>query len=186
MANFLIDDISLKMHSFDNKIVSIDQLLNFCSENDCSDLYIKIGQNPYISRYGRVMKLPCLPTNNIIWNEWAKIAVSSERNAEYVRQKMLDFAYEITIPEESKFFGKYDKFRYRVTIGFSNEKNIATFRMIRPNLPSFENINFEEKIKEKLESAFAKRNGIVIINGPTGSGKSIFHKQEVEILRKVK
>ena len=172
MAVFTIDNINIKISKYKDRLVFIPELLQFCSENNCSDLYIKVGDYPYITRYGKVIRVPCLPINTKIWNEFAIYAISSERNAEYTRNKMLDFAYTIPIPETSKFYDKYKEFRYRVSSGYSGNKNIATFRMITPELPTFSKLNFPEQIIEKLKLSFNNRSGIIILAGPTGSGKT--------------
>lgn len=169
---FTIDNINIKIKQFENQIVSIDDLLRFCTENNCSDLYITLNEQPYINRYGKIKIIPCLPINSIAWGEWADLAISSENNATYVRNKMLDFAYEVKINENSKYSNKYETFRYRVSAGFSKSKNIATFRMISPDLPSFDTINFPSKIADKLDKSFNNRSGIIIISGATGSGKT--------------
>ena len=107
---------------FSNKVPNIDDLLIFCTENKCSDLYIKTGEQPYISRYGLLYRVPTFELTNKLWQEWAKFAISSENNAKYVRQKMLDFSYVIK--------KKDTEYRYRASAGFSLSKNIASFRMI--------------------------------------------------------
>lgn len=151
-----------------DKVVSINTLLCFCTDNKCSDLYIKMGKKPYISRYGRLYIIPCHAITNIIWNEWSKEAISSENNAKYVRQKMLDFAYDYSFDRD----GYVNQYRYRVSAGFSVGKNIATFRMISKELPSFSTINFPKDIAEILRQTALKQQGITIFSGSTGSGKT--------------
>ena len=160
---------NLLERNFLNKIPNIDTLLKFCTENKCSDLYIKVGRKPYISRYGRVFEVPSFETTNKIWQEWAKYAISSENNAKYVRSKMLDFAYVIPIIEDNI---QIDEYRYRVSAGFSLNKNIATFRMISKELPSFSTIKFPAELKSVLEQVAKKRERITIFAGATGSGKT--------------
>ena len=157
---------------FNNKLASIDTLLVFCSENDCSDLYIKAGTKPHINRYGRMYEVPCMPINDIAWNDFSKIAISAERNSKYVREKMLDIAYTVDIPEDSKHRKNHKTFRYRVSAGFSQRRFIATFRMINPDLPSFSTIKFPEIVRDALESSFETKTGIILLCGPTGSGKT--------------
>lgn len=150
--------------TFLNKIPEINKMLIFCTENKCSDLYIKVGEEPYISRYGVIYKVPSFEVTNKVWNEWATYAISSERNSIYVREKMLDFSYEL--PHND------DVYRYRVSSGFSNGKSIATFRMISKNAPSFDNINFPRNIRDILYQIAERRNKITLYVGATGSGKS--------------
>lgn len=164
---------SLDLSMFDGKTIDINELLIFCTKNGCSDLYIKVGQEPFISRWGMVYRLSSYPITNKIWNEWAKIAISSENNAKYVRQKMLDLSYVITLQEIADD-GLPDnvELRYRVSAGFSLGKNIATFRMITQKLPSFSNIKFPDMIKGRLYESMTKRQGIILFVGVTGSGKT--------------
>ena len=170
---FAISAIHLKVNSqFNNKIVTIDQLLAFCSENKCSDLYIKVGEQPYINRYGQIIVIPSIPFRIQEWESWSKLAISSERNSTYVREKMLDLTYELLIPETSEFYSRHKLFRYRVSVGYSNNKNIATFRMISPDLPSFKTINYPEAVKEVLKRSFQNKTGIILFVGATGSGKT--------------
>lgn len=176
---------------FESKIPNIDHLLVFCTANSCSDLYIKVGQQPFISRYGKIYQVPSFPVSKVVWEDWAKRAISSENNAKYVRQKMLDMSYIVVgetikpewVKQSNDFkptglrlsFAKQTTFpdhRYRVSCGFSMGKNIATFRMISTKLPSFSTINFPENAANILHTLMAKRGKIILFVGATGSGKS--------------
>lgn len=153
-----------KLNKFTGKIPNINDLLIFCTENNCSDLYIKVGSKPSIFRYGLLYTVPTYELTNKIWQEWAKYAITSENNAKYVRQKMLDFSY--TIDNNSQ------EYRYRVSAGFSLNKNIASFRMISKELPSFSNINISQDIIQILKETAKQRNKITMFCGLTGSGKT--------------
>ena len=162
---------TLDLSIFENKSPTIDELLQFCTEQKCSDLYIKVGQEPFINRWGRIHKVPCFPISAKVWNEWAKEAITSENNAKYVRSKMLDLSYTITLQsKDSLSYG--EELRYRVSAGFSMGRNIATFRMITKELPSFSTISFPNHLKDILYDDFAKRQGITLFVGVTGSGKT--------------
>lgn len=157
---------------FNNKIASIDELLVFCTEHGCSDLYIKAGTRPHINKGNQIHEVPCMPINDVAWRQFADIAISAERNTKYVREKMLDFAYSVDVPDDSKYRDKYREFRYRVSAGFSQRRFTATFRMITPDMPTFESINFPTDVKEALREGFGNRTGIILLCGPTGSGKT--------------
>ena len=137
----------------------INAMLVFCSQNDCSDLFVKVGEPAQIYRYG-VMYQTGRVTDQIAWNTFAKLAITSEENASYVREKMLDLSYQI---------GEY---RYRVNCGFSTGQNIATFRMISARLPSFSSLKLDTNVVSLLSEAFSKRQGVTLLVGPTGSGKT--------------
>lgn len=163
------NDLTTLIKKFEGKCPSINELLIFCTENKCSDLYIKVGECPYITRYGTIYRLQCYKTTGKIWREWAEFAITSENNAKYVRSKMLDFSYVIPA---NKIENSDEDFRYRVSAGFSNAKNIATFRMISQEPPSFSNISFPSNISSLLKQISERKNKITVFVGATGSGKT--------------
>ena len=169
---FKLDDIDAKVYEFKDEIADVDALLEVATEYGCSDLYVKVGERPYLRRYGRVIEVPCLPTDESVWGRFHHKGFTSEQNAKYVREKALDFAYKIEVPPHSKYAGEHEYFRYRVSAGFSEGKNIATFRMIRPVMPSFSNINYPSDVVDVLKESFKNKSGIVLFCGATGSGKT--------------
>ena len=166
--------VSLDTASIKRKSLSIEELLVFATENDCSDLYIKMFDYPYVSKFGKIIRLPCQPTTKEQWNTFYDKKILKELNASYVRQKLLDTSIEINIPPNSIYYNKLPvtTYRYRVSFGFSEERNIATFRMIKPKKPTFDTIDFNKQCVNALQIAYGEKTGICIETGPTGSGKS--------------
>lgn len=166
--------VTLDTSSLKRRDMSIDELLVFATENDCSDLYIKVFEYPYVSKFGKIIRLPCQPTSKEQWNKFYDHAILKELNATYVRNKLLDTSIAINIPPDSPNYGKLDvsQYRYRVSFGFSDEYNIATFRMIKPKQPTFDTINYNQICVQALTTAFGEKTGIIVEAGPTGSGKS--------------
>ena len=154
--------------------LTIDDLLIFATEHNCSDLYIKVSEQPYLSFFGKIKRVPCTPISKDCWSTFYSTYILNELNAGYVRQKLLDTSVAIRVPETSPNYNKYPNncYRYRVSFGFSEEKNVATFRMIKPDQPTFDTINYNPKCVEALRKAYSKASGICYETGPTGSGKS--------------
>ena len=153
---------------------SIEELLIFATDIDCSDLYIKVRDYPYIARFGKVLKVPCLAISEDDWFNFYNMYVLKEDNATYVREKLYDTSIAIRVPDSNPNYAKLeDKFyRYRVCFGFSGGCQIATFRMIRPEKRTFDNINFNDQCEQALRIAYNRKTGINLLTGPTGSGKS--------------
>lgn len=160
--------------ALNKQTMSIEDLLIFTTEHNCSDLYIKVFEHPYISRFGKIVKVPCVPITKDAWSIFYDKYILNELNAGYVRQKLLDTSVAIRVPETSPNYGKYPNncYRYRVSFGFSEERNVATFRMIKPEQPTFDTINYNKECVEALRKAYSKPSGICYMTGPTGSGKS--------------
>lgn len=154
--------------------LSIEELLIFATEHGCSDLYIKVTESPYVSRFGKINQIPCRPISKDDWSIFYENYILNELNADYVRNKLLDTSVSIRVPEESPNYMQYpnNQYRYRVSFGFSEEKNIATFRMIKPEVITFDNINYDNSCIKALNRAYQKPSGICYYTGPTGSGKS--------------
>lgn len=138
----------------------IDVILRFCTDYDCSDLFVTEGEPCYIYRYGILYKTS-RPIDVIGWNNFAGKAITSEQNSKYVRNKMLDFSYQLG-----------DKYRYRASAGFSREKHICTFRMITKDLPTFAKLKMDKQVVDLLDKAFRAKSGITMLVGATGSGKT--------------
>ena len=141
----------------------VNRMLDFCSKNKCSDLFIKVGEPSRIYRYG-VMYTTSSELTQIDWMNFVQSpsAISSEMNAIYVRNKMLDFSY----------IHPNGKWRYRVNASYSGGKNIATFRMISDKLPTFDSLGMNKDVVELLERSFGQHQGISMLVGATGSGKT--------------
>lgn len=137
----------------------IDEQLIFCTKNGCSDLFVKVGEPATIYQYGIIYNT-LHPTDEIAWNNFANKAITSEQNAKYVRDKMLDFSYEA------------NGLRYRVNCSFSQGQKIATFRMISDKLPTFNSLKLDDNVVALLERAFSQKQGISMLVGATGSGKT--------------
>lgn len=167
-----IDDKIKK--DFFKQTKSIEELLVWTSENNCSDLWIKVGEQPYISIFGKVKRLPCNPTTKQQWSIWYSKYVLNELNAIYVRNKSLDLSVEVRMREDGPDFGKFDTnyYRYRCALAFSQEQNTATFRMIKPYIITFDNINYPEESRRAIEETIKKDGSLILFTGATGQGKS--------------
>lgn len=167
-------DIDSDIQALKKKVMTIEDLLIFATEHNCSDLYLKVFDYPYVSRFGKIIKVPCQIINKDIWATFYDKYILNELNAGYVRQKLLDTSVGIRVPETSPNYGKYpnNQYRYRVSFGFSEERNVATFRMIKPDQPTFDTINYNPLCVNALKIAYSKPSGICYETGPTGSGKS--------------
>lgn len=166
---------------FNKRTVSIEELLIFATQHDCSDLYIKVTEYPYLSRYGNIYRVPCTPTSKDVWSTFADLYVSNERNDGYVHNKQLDLSVEVYVPEDKLDKDYNSKYRYRCALGFSEEKNVATFRMIKPKKITFDNITYPTDCKDMLHKALKNKDGIIIFSAPTGSGKAVLNNTLIPV-----
>lgn len=161
-----VDNTKYQDGGFQNQYVGVDELLVFATENEASDLFIKVGDRPYIMRFGKMIPLNVQPTTQVQFDEWFNKSITSEANAQYVRKKYYDTSYTVK------------GYRYRINFSYSEGQNILTARMITPEPPRFieygGKIKYPEIVKNGLKACMSNKRGggMVIFASPTGSGKT--------------
>ncbi len=135
----------------------MSDLLQLVVSEGASDLHIRVGVSPTIRVHGtlhRVEGPACKPEDT----EELMRSLSSEEHIQQVREQGgADFAFA---------FGEAARFRVSV---FKEKGNFAmVLRQIPSKLLTFEQIGLPESVKELL----FKPRGLILVTGPTGSGKS--------------
>ena len=135
----------------------IDQFFEVLINAGASDLHLGVGEPPKIRRHGDIVPIRA----EALTNEEAAYMMGEiagvERWAQFEDRGDLDFAYEMN--EESRFRCNFLK----QTNGYG-----AVFRLIPTKIMTLEQLGIPEVVKE-----FGKlRGGLVLVTGPTGSGKS--------------
>jgi len=135
----------------------IDNLFNLVIKKNGSDLHLKEGQKPKIRVNGQLMEIEgqtltrthivSLLSDIVSKDDWQKF----EAKGDY------DFAYSLGV--QARFRCNY----YRHLLGYG-----ASFRLIPSKILSIDELDLPPCAK-----TFAKwHSGLVLITGPTGSGKS--------------
>jgi twitching motility protein PilT len=137
---------------------SIDDLLGQMVEHDASDLHLAVGSAPMMRVHGQLEQMP----------ESAKLTPDETRTLVYgitstEQQKMLetrrqlDFSY--SVPGLARF--RVNAYFQRASVG-------AAFRLIPARIRTLEELRMPERLYDLCE----KPRGLVLVTGPTGSGKS--------------
>ncbi|PKQ29905.1 MAG: type IV pili twitching motility protein PilT [Actinobacteria bacterium HGW-Actinobacteria-10] len=136
----------------------IDDLLRLMLSRGGSDLHITVGSPPGIRQRGEIVPVenmkPLMPRDTM---EMLLNLLSEEQRRRFETELELDFAY--SIPGVSRF--RANIFQQRNSMG-------AVFRVIPLEIPTLEQLNLP-----KVARLLAERpRGLVLVTGPTGSGKS--------------
>ncbi len=138
-------------------MAELDRFLSVIVKHGGSDLHIGEGQPPKMRVHGDIMPIRDEPISH---EEATRMLseVSGPRNWEIFEQRGdLDFAYEMD--EASRFRSNY----FKQSDGYG-----AAFRLIPTKIATLEELGIPLVVKE-----FANvRGGLVLITGPTGSGKT--------------
>jgi twitching motility protein PilT len=137
---------------------SIDDLLERMVGANASDLHLSVGSKPairvngHIARLDEIESLTGEDTQTLLYQ-----ILSSEQQKNLEIKRQLDFAH--SVPGLARF---------RVNVYFQREQVGAAFRLIPETIKTLEELNLPTSLHELAE----KPRGLVLVTGPTGSGKS--------------
>jgi twitching motility protein PilT len=135
----------------------IDQFFQVLVSSGGSDLHLAQGEPPKIRQHGGVVPIRPEPLSEEEMSYMMSEISGPERWQKFLESGDLDFAYQMDA--SSRFRCNYLK----QAKGFG-----CVFRIIPTKLMTLEQLGIPEVVKE-----FGKlRGGIVLVTGPTGSGKS--------------
>ncbi|MGM0533266.1 MAG: type IV pilus twitching motility protein PilT [Campylobacterota bacterium] len=137
--------------------VDIKKLLKSVVAHGSSDLHLLPDTEPQIRLDGRLKPVNLAPLDPQQLEQMCYSIITEKQKKEYEEAGELDFA--IYIPEVGRFRGNYYK-----TMG----SIAAAFRIIPTEIPSLDDLNAPEIYKKLVK----REKGLVLVTGPTGSGKS--------------
>jgi twitching motility protein PilT len=140
------------------ELTSIDDLLEQMVTIGASDLHLTVGSPPayrvrgHITRAEGFESLSSDDTRSLLYR-----VLTSEQQKNFELKRQLDFAY--SIPGLARF---------RVNVYYQREAVGAAFRLIPQEIKTMEELGLPESLHVLTE----KPRGLVLVTGPTGSGKS--------------
>ena len=151
--------------------MQINELLAFGVKNGSSDLHLSAGEPPMIRVDGdmRRINVPTMDHKDV--HDMVYDIMNDKQRKDYEEFLECDFSFEIP-----------GLARFRVNAFNQNRGSGAVFRTIPSEIMSLEQLN-APKIFEQISDT---PRGVVLVTGPTGSGKSttlaamVYHKNETE------
>jgi twitching motility protein PilT len=135
----------------------IDELLKMCVESKASDLHLTVGLPPMIRVDGSVVPLPCEVVEPRMAQRLIFDILTEDRIEKFERTKELDFSY-----------GVKDIGRFRFNVYRQRGSIAAAMRTIPGKIPSLESLHLPQILRQLTH----KHSGLILVTGPTGSGKS--------------
>lgn len=140
-------------------MMNIFELLKYVVENRCSDLHLSAGEKPIVRKHGDLKRLEKEP---VLSNDHVKKILSDimthEQKELLEKQAELDFSYALD-----------DVARFRVNAFHQARGLSAAFRSLAFEVPTLEAMGLNSDVFKKI---CRYPNGLVLITGATGSGKS--------------
>ncbi|MGB1198914.1 MAG: type IV pilus twitching motility protein PilT [Thalassotalea sp.] len=151
--------------------MDITELLAFSVENNASDLHLSTGIPPSIRVDGDVRKLniPAFDAKDV--NGLVYDIMNDRQRKEYEENLEVDFSFEVP-----------NLARFRVNAFNQNRGPSAVFRTIPSTVLSLEDLGCPDIFREISDTP----RGLVLVTGPTGSGKSTTLAAMVDYINKNK
>jgi twitching motility protein PilT len=148
-----------------DKINLASLLYILSNKKGASDLHLNVGDYPAIRINGKIKRITDFDIlNNSKLTEILHSILSEKQKIELEETRELDFSYETTF----KVNGVLNTVRFRANYYFERQNIAAVFRLIPTTVPTIEELGMPPILKKIME----KPRGLVLITGPTGSGKS--------------
>ncbi|MDR0886999.1 MAG: type IV pilus twitching motility protein PilT [Clostridiales Family XIII bacterium] len=136
--------------------LSINGLVTWARANDCSDLHITAEQPPTFRKVGDLVVGPFRGSQEDYRNLILSMLTDTQK-ADLEAGHDQDFSFDTG-----------NNLRYRVNVYKQQNALAAAIRILRNDIPTLEDLHLPDAIRTLAEQP----RGIVLVTGPTGSGKS--------------
>lgn len=138
-------------------MAQIDRLFDELLARKGSDLHLGVGYPPLIRARGELVPLRDEPMNTEEMETLLFEITTAEEQTKITTELDLDFAYQYE-----------DKARFRANYLYKHAGLGAVFRIIPTKILTLDELGCPPVIRKLSD----KRNGLILVTGPTGSGKS--------------
>lgn len=137
--------------------MDVSELLIFAVKQKASDVHISAGEPPIVRIHGELRKLETQPLTAEVVHKMIYEILNDRQRKVLEEHKELDFSISL---------GEYG--RFRVNCFFQQRGEAAVFRAIPNKIYSFEELGLPRVMRQIAKN----RRGLILVTGPTGSGKS--------------
>ncbi|MBZ0120147.1 MAG: PilT/PilU family type 4a pilus ATPase [Sandaracinaceae bacterium] len=135
----------------------LDTFLRIAADQAASDLHFHAGKVPCVRHDGELVPLPFRVLSEHQVRGFLDEILTERQRDRLARDQHVDFAYELE-----------GVARYRASVCWQSGGLGAVFRVIPPEIPSIDDLELPAAVAGFTHHA----NGLVLVTGPTGSGKT--------------
>ena len=133
-----------------------DKILKDAQKEEVSDIHILTGEKIVFRKQGKLERKDYNIPNCDDIEKWIENILSKDEKIRYLQEKDIDLSYENS-------FG-----RYRINMYFEKSFPAIAIRVLKKEIKNLSLEEYPEILKEMVKY----KNGLVLITGTTGSGKS--------------
>jgi twitching motility protein PilT len=150
--------MDIERKPMDRAVINIDKILDEARVLGCSDVHFTSKISPIVRLHGSLRKLSAYPEMNEMTIMKIVEQMTSGRNLENIKNKIdTDFSYVTR-----------RGYRHRVNVFHQRGNTAIAIRLLRNDIPTLEDLDLPPILGD---FAMCPR-GLVLVTGPTGSGKS--------------
>lgn len=139
-------------------MIDIMELAKLCMERNASDIYLKVGSPPMLRIEGTAVPVGDEPLRPDDTKAVAEQLMRSDRDRELFREKrQVNLAWSV-----------YGLGRFRVNIYTQRGTTALVLRRVALKVPTIEEMNLPAILCDLV----MQRNGLILVTGATGTGKS--------------
>ncbi len=147
----------------------IDQLFQAAVDSKASDLHLLAGKPPVLRINGQLQELDSKPLTPEDTRRLVFSLLSKELQELFLKTKEMDMSYEL-----------HGISRFRVNIHWEKEAPGLVARVVNTEIPTMEQL----ELPEVAYNLARLKQGLVLITGPTGSGKSTTLAAMIDLINK--
>ncbi|MBN9653839.1 type IV pilus twitching motility protein PilT [Halobacillus sp. GSS1] len=136
---------------------TFDQLLTVANEYEASDIHLTVGVPPIFRIHGQLRKYGKNPLKPADTDGMAEAILSEDLHEQLISNREVDVSYGIAGVS-----------RFRINIYYQRNCLSMAVRIVPREIPTIEDLHMPQVLKKI--SSYAQ--GLVLVTGPTGSGKS--------------
>jgi twitching motility protein PilT len=149
--------------------IGLPNLLKAMVDQDASDLHIAVGVPPEFRIQGKMVKVKTEALSNQDTKELCYSVLTDMQKSDFEKNFEIDFS-----------FGVKDIARFRGNLFYQRGAVGGVFRRIPLTIPDFEVL----KLPQILKKVIKRPNGLILVTGPTGSGKTTSLAAMLDILNR--
>jgi twitching motility protein PilT len=138
-------------------MATMDELLRESLARDASDLHLSAGEPPLMRVHGDLVRSEHAALGPAEVSELVNSIMSPEQRRHFESEHEVDFSCQLS-----------GQGRFRVNVFMQSRGPGAVLRAIPTKIPSLGSLNLPPVLKELCD----RERGLVLVTGPTGSGKS--------------
>ncbi len=138
-------------------MITLLQLLKFATDQGASDLHLVAGSQPALRVNGKILRVRSEPLNKEMTRKLCYSVLNDSQKSKFEEAHELDFSFDVK-----------NMARFRANYFMQKGMVSGVFRRVPVTIPKFQDLGLPSGVSDLCNLPY----GLVLVTGPTGSGKS--------------